>query len=163
MREKATVNPHKCPLEKTQLRLSRILTKETKKIPDHTCPSSHRLGFSNQTSEAPQSCRCSCEKRITPRLSLGSHQGLNSLFCTEKNNWWGAALPAHTLMCVSVTVGTKLWQELRTPRQWSQVTLGLLKRKSLLSEKKFKPLQNLGSLFFKCKVRTTQVAWPGIC
>lgn len=111
MGKKATTSPCKSPLKNTQLRLSRILTKETKKPQIHTCSYSHRLKSQQPLtliSEGPQRCRCSCEKGITPGLSLGSHRGLNTSFCTEKNNWWGRALAAHTLTCACATVSTGL-------------------------------------------------------
>lgn len=67
MGKKATISPYtKCPLKKTQLILSRILTKASKKSQTHTCSSSHGLRVSTQTSESSQRCRCSCEKGITP-------------------------------------------------------------------------------------------------
>lgn len=98
--EKATISPYNCPLKKTQLRLSRILTKETKNPQTHSCSSSHRR-VSKQSSEGPQRCRHSCEKGITPRLSLGSHQALNIILYREKQLMGSSTNSSHPNMCFS--------------------------------------------------------------
>lgn len=89
---KRTKKPLNLPIqvstEKDSTLTEQNLNKRNWKTPhSHTCSSSCRFKVrDHQINEGPQRCGCTGEKGISPRLSLLSHEGLDTQYCTEKNN-----------------------------------------------------------------------------
>lgn len=111
MGKKATISSCKSPLKNTQLRPSRILTKETKKPQIHTCSYSHRLKSQQPLTlivRAHKDADVAVRRESLQDSPLGATEDWIHHFVQRKNNWWGRALTAHTLTCICATVNTRL-------------------------------------------------------